>query len=161
MPPWFDLVVLLSIVVSTGWWMALLGRRQARGGRFLTASAVGFVGLALIATMVAHCIDVLSRLAVGTGHDGGPFTYNFRTYSLLLLGVALIASGAHLLRASLLMGASATGARADAVRGLLTVLLLALPLVPIHGFFAIPLSAIAGAAMVAVLWQAPPAPNPG
>jgi hypothetical protein len=160
MPPWSDLVVLLGIFVSTGWWMLHLHRRGLRGGRYAAASAVAFLGLALVLTMTAHCIDVLSRLAVGTGYDGAAFVYNFRTYSLMLLGAILIACGARLVRVSLLIGASGTEARVQAIRAVLMVLALVAPLIPIQGVFAIPLCVVAGVAMLLVLWHVRPTARP-
>jgi hypothetical protein len=154
-PPWFDLVVLLGIVISTVWWTIRLRRRGLRGGRFAAAALVGFLGLALLFTMTAHNIDVLSRLVVGTGYDGAVFGYNFRTYSLLLLGSVLIAAGARLLSVSSSIGTQ-RDARGPAARVILIVLALVVPLIPIHGFFAIPLSATAGAAMLLVLWRVSP-----
>ena len=101
MPAWSDLLVLLAIGVSTGYWVRLIRRRGALGAGFAVASAVAFLGLVLIVTMTAHCLDVLSRLAIGAAYDGSAFGYNFP------LG---------------------------------TVLVLVTPLIPIQGFFAIPLS---------------------
>jgi hypothetical protein len=155
MPPWSDLVVLLAIFVSTGWWMVRLHRRGLRGGHYAVASAVALLGLALIVTMTAHCLDVLSRLASGTGYDGAAFVYNFRTYSLLLLGGVLIACGGRLLRVSSLISESSADARLQALRAVLTVLAVVIPLIPIQGFFAIPLCVIAGLAMLLVLWRVP------
>ena len=159
MPPWSDLAVLFGIILSTGWWMARLRRRSARGGRYAAAAVVGFLGLTLVVAMTAHCLDVLSRLALGTGYDGAAFVYDFRTYSLLLLGAVLIAVGVRLLRVSSSIGTS-TDARGPALRAILAALALVVPLTPIHGFFAIPLSAIAGVALFLVLWRINPATRP-
>jgi hypothetical protein len=159
-PPLSDLAVLLGTFVSTGWWMLRLRRRGLRGGRYAAASAVALLGLSLIITMTAHCLDVLSRLAIGTGYDGAAFVYDFRTYSLLLLGTVLIASGARLVRVSHRIGASAVEARAEATRALLVVLALVAPLVPIQGFFAIPLCAMGATAMLLVLWCVRPVDRP-
>jgi hypothetical protein len=158
-PPWSDLVVLFGIVLSTGWWVARLRRRGLRGRRFAAAAAVGLLGLTLVVTMSAHCLDVLSRLAPGTGYGGAAFVYNFRTYSLLLLGAVLIGGGVRLLRVSPSIGAS-PDARGRALRAILTVFALVGPLIPIHGFFAIPLSLMAAIALFLVLWGAPPVLRP-
>lgn len=156
MPPLSDLAVLLGILVATVWWIVRLRRRGLRGGRLAAASGMAFLGLVLVVTMVAHSIDVLSRLLIGTGYDGAAFAYGFRTYSLLLLGAVLIACGTWLLRLSLLVAASPLDGRRRAVLAVLTVLALVIPLVPIQGFFAIPLSAIAAVALLLVLWQLRP-----
>ena len=153
--PWSDLVVLLGIVTSIGWWMIRLRRQGLRGGRYAAAGVVGFLGLTLVITMTAHSIDVFSRLVVGTGYDGAAFGYNFRTYALLLLGSVLIAAGARLLSVAWSIG-NRRDARGPVARPILVVLALVVPLIPIHGFFAIPLSATAGAAMLLVLWRLGP-----
>jgi hypothetical protein len=160
MPPWSDLLVLLGITVSTGYWVRLLLRRGLRGRGLALSSAVAFLGLVLIVTMTAHCLDVLSRLAIGTGYDGRAFVYNFRVYSLLLLGVVLIACGLRLLRISLAIGAQTRPIWGPAVGALATVLILVAPLIPIQGFFAIPLSALSGVLLFLVLWRAQPAGTP-
>jgi hypothetical protein len=107
--------------------------------------------------MTAHCLDVLSRLAVGTGYDGLAFAYNFRVYSLLLLGLVLIACGLRLLRISLAISARMPEIRGQAVRAVATVLILVAPLIPIQGFFAIPLTVLSGVLLVLVLWRIRPA----
>jgi hypothetical protein len=50
--------------------------------------------------------------------------------------------------------------RGPAVRAILPVLALVVPLIPIQGFFAIPLSALAGAAMLLVVWRLRPIARP-
>jgi hypothetical protein len=156
MPPWSDLAVLLAIIVSTGYWVRLLRRRGLRGGGLALSSAVAFLGLVLIVTMTAHCLDVLSRLAIGTGYDGLAFVYNFRVYSLLLLGVVLIACGLRLMRISLVIGARTPEIRGQAVGAVATVLILVAPLIPVQGFFAIPLTALSAGLLVLVLWRVRP-----
>jgi hypothetical protein len=154
--PWSDLAVLLGIVTSTACWVRLLRRRGFRGDRFAVSAAVAFLGLVLIVTMTAHCLDVLSRLVIGTSYDGAPFVYSFRAYSLLLLGVVLIGSGLRLLRISLAIGAPTADMRGQAIRAVATVLLLVAPLIPIQGFFAIPLSVLGGVSLLLVLWRMQP-----
>ncbi len=150
MPPWSDLLVLLGIVASTGYWLRLLRRRGLRGGRFAVAAAVALLGLVLIFTMTAHCLDVLSRLLIGAGYDGKAFVYDFRVYSLLLLGVVLIACGVRLLRISL-------GTGAGSGHTVTAVLILVAPLIPIQAFFAIPLTVLSGSVLLLILWLAEPA----
>jgi uncharacterized protein len=41
--------------ISTGWWTIRLRQRGVRGGRFAAAAVVGFLGLALVVTLVAAC----------------------------------------------------------------------------------------------------------
>jgi hypothetical protein len=147
--PLADIAVLLSIGISTPALAVLLRRRGLRGRRLFSAWWVGFYGIVLVVTMAAHCIDVLSRLYVGRGYDGAAFTYNFRVYGLMLLGALLIACGARLLRSALEVG-QPDAARGTAARTTLLVLAVVAPLIPIHSFFAIPLTVL-GALTLLVL----------
>lgn len=141
---------MLGIVTSTGYWWRLLRVRGLQGGRFAVWATVAFLGLVLIVTMTAHCLDVLSRLVIGTGHDGKVFVYDFRAYSLLLLGIVLIACGLRLLRISLGTGAGPS-------RTVTAVVILVASLTPIQPFFAIPLTVLSGAVLLLALWRAEPA----
>jgi hypothetical protein len=109
---------------------------------------VWFLGLVLLCTMSAHLIEILGRLVVGTSSVGTALPYDFRAYSLLLLGVVLVASGVYLMRQAGALGRGEPGARAAAVRGVIVVLLLNVPLIPIQAFFAGPLSGLGGITLV-------------
>ncbi|HEV2736807.1 MAG TPA: hypothetical protein VGV85_18350 [Longimicrobiaceae bacterium] len=156
--PLADIAVLLSIAISTPALVVLLRRRGLRGRRLFSAGLVGFYGVVLVVTMTAHCIDIFSRLCVGKGYDGAAFTYDFRVYGLMLLGVLLIACGARLLRSALEAG-HADAARGTAARTTLLVLAVVAPLIPIHSFFAIPLTAL-GVLTLVVLAFAGVRPRP-
>ena len=93
-----DIAVLVSVAVGTAVLAYLIRRWGTRGRRFWETLWLGFFGLFLVISMVAHCLDVLSRLALGTSYAGEPFPYNFRVYSLFLLGAVLIALGLQLLQ---------------------------------------------------------------
>lgn len=153
--PLSDIAVLLSIGVSTPALAALLWRRGVRGHRLLTSLWVGFVGLVLVASMVAHCVDVLSRLAIGTGYGGEAFVYNFRVYSLMLLGAVLIAAGAALLRVAPGLSTGDASARKSALRTDLVVLAMVAPLIPIHAIFATALTVLAVVTLVVLLAVGP------
>jgi hypothetical protein len=147
--PLADIAVLVSIGISAPALAVLLRRRGLRRRRLFSAGWVGFYGVVLVVMMTAHCIDILSRLYVGKGYDGAAFTYNFRVYGLMLLGALLIACGVRLLRSALEVG-HADAARGTAARTTLLVLAVVAPLIPIHSFFAIPLTAL-GALTLLVL----------
>jgi hypothetical protein len=57
-----DKLVLVAIALFTIAVIWALRRSGARGGRLLTASIVAFNGVALIAMMVGHSLDIASRL---------------------------------------------------------------------------------------------------
>jgi len=68
---------------------------------------------------------------------GVPFVYDFRLYSLLLLGAVLFVQGVRLLRAATAIAAGTPAARGEAVRTSLIVLGLAAGLIPIQFFGAV------------------------
>ena len=154
--PLTDIAVLLSIGISTPALARLLWRCGMRGRRLFTTVWVGFYGLVLAIMMVAHCIDVLSRLYIGQGYDGAAFVYNFRVYALLLLGAALIGCGLRLLKTALDLSHGGAAARSGGVRTTLLVLAVVAPLIPIHSFFAIPLTALGALTLLLLVWATVP-----
>jgi hypothetical protein len=157
--PWSDIAVLIGVVFSTMYWMRMLRQRGVRGQRFVASGIVGFLGLVLIVTMAAHCLDVLTRLAIGRGYDGSVFGYDFRVYSLFLLGLVLIGVGVQLLRASLALCVSAPNATGLTLGRVGIVLVIVTPLIPIQAFFAISLTVLSGVTFILVVWLARQ-PNP-
>ena len=151
MPPLSDLAVLAAITLATILWVRWLWRRGVRGRDLLASGWLGFLGLVLIVTLLAHNVDIASRLIVSRGHDGPAFGYNFRFYSLQLLGVVLIGCGVQLVRAAAGLGLGNPAARGSAMRTLALVLLVVVPLIPIQAFFAIPLSVLGAVALLLVL----------
>ncbi|HEV2149651.1 MAG TPA: hypothetical protein VGR37_19785 [Longimicrobiaceae bacterium] len=150
-----DIAVLLAIALGTPALGALLWRRGVRGRRFFTAMWVGFYGLVLTVMMTAHCLDVLSRLYVGRGYDGAAFPYDFRAYALLLLGALVVGCGARVLRAGLGLGSADPASRREGIRVTVAVLAVVAPLIPIHSFFAIPLTVLGVLTLAVLLWAAP------
>lgn len=150
--PVIDILVLLGIVAGTALMVALLRREGLRGRALAGAGWLGFSGVVLTVTMTAHCGDVLSRWHAGAGHDGTPWSYGFRIYSLLLLGGLLAHRGMHLLGAALRMGSGDAARAAAAMEGArgssVFVLLLVVPLLPVHTVFAMPLTVIAAGNLV-------------
>lgn len=148
--PGTDIAVLVVIVVGTVFLTHRLWRNGARGMRYAVTLSLCFLGLVLVATMTAHLVDILYKLSHGTTPQGALFRYDFRVYSLLLLGVLLAAAGLFLLRSGGGIGRGA-GSLLAARRIVVGVLLLVVPLIPIQAFFAIPLSVIAGICLTLLL----------
>ena len=150
--PSSDVVVLLAIALTTTVWVVRLWRRGVRGLRFAISAWLGFLGLVLIVALAAHCLDILSRLYAGASADGPVFTYNFRIYSLLLLGVMLIGAGINLLRAALGLSRGMASGRRSALRTLGLVVAIVLPLIPFQAFFAVPLGVLSAVTLPLVAW---------
>lgn len=150
--PSSDVIVLLAIVLATTVWVVRLWRRGVRGRRFAISGWLGLLGFVLVVALTAHCVDILSRLVAGSGHDGAVFTYNFRVYSLLLLGVLLIGAGVNLLRAALGLSRGMASARRSALRTLAVVVAIMLPLIPFQAFFAVPLGVLSAVTLPLVAW---------
>jgi hypothetical protein len=138
-----DKLVLVAIALFTIAVIWALRRSGARGGRLLTASIVAFNGVALIAMMVGHSLDIASRLYVGRSYEGVELTYNFRIYSLFLLAAVLTACGMALVRAAFGLTRNTAGATRHGLRSAAVTLLVVIPLLPIQSFFAIILTVLA------------------
>jgi cytosine/creatinine deaminase len=138
--PSSDVIVLLAIVLATTGWVVRLWRGGVRGRRFAISGWLGFLGILIVVALAAHCIDILSRLYAGTGQDGAAFAYNFRVYSLLLLGVLLIGAGINLLRAALGLSRGMPSAR--------------------QAFFAVPLGVLSAVTLPLVAWFRDASPSP-
>ena len=120
------------IVIGIDHW-----RHGQRGWRLAALVFVSFYGVGLVATMTAHCADIIHNVVLRNRSvvDGSPFTYNWRTYSLLLFGVLLIDRGIRCLRAARRFAAGDSAARTDILKSGALVLAITLPIIPIHAFF--------------------------
>jgi hypothetical protein len=124
------------IVVGVDHW-----RRGQRGWRLAALVFVSFYGVGLVATMAAHCADIIHNLALrNRSMDGSLFSYNWRTYSLLLFGVLLIDRGIRVLRAARRLAAGDRAARTDILKSGALVLAITLPLIPVHAIFGVLMS---------------------
>ena len=132
------------IVVGIDHW-----RRGQRGWRLAALVFVSFYGVGLVATMAAHCADIIHNLVLRNRSlvDGSPFTYNWRTYSLLLFGVLLIDRGIRVLRAARRFAGGDASAR-DILRNGAVVLAITLPIIPIHAFFGVLISVWSSLALI-------------
>ena len=145
-----EIAVLLVIALGTVVFTHRLWRMGARGWRYAVGWSLCFFGLVLVASMTAHIVEILLRLALGTTYPGPAFRYDFRAYSLLLFGVLLGTAGLFLFRLGGAIG-RAGGSRLAALRAVVVVLLLVVPLIPIQAFFAVPLSILGGACLGLIL----------
>jgi len=145
-----DRIVLAVIALCSLALIATLYRRGVRGRRLITATVVGFDGIALSAMMLGHTVDIAWRLYLGTSYEGAPMTYDFRRYSLFLLAAVLIACGIALLRAAWGIAGGAANARRNATRAAAITLAVVAPLLPIQFFFALMHMVLASIALAAL-----------
>ena len=133
------------IVVGIDHW-----RRGQRGWRLAALAFVSLYGVGLVATMSAHCADIIHNLVLRNRSfvNGSPFTYNWRTYSLLLFGVLLIDRGIRVLRAARRFAGGDASARTDILRNGAVVLAITLPIIPIHAFFGVLISVWSSLALI-------------
>jgi hypothetical protein len=134
--PHIDQIVLTLLALSLVGSIVFQARRGARGGRLAVAALATFYGLVLVTMLGGHCADVLYGLTHHlTSIHGQPFAYEWRTYSLLLFGVLLVRLGARCVVAAASLGRGAAEARAAFLRTAATVLVIVVPIIPIHAFF--------------------------
>ena len=120
---------LVAIIGATIWFAVAAGRR---GARVLAAvGAVTFFCGALIAFLgLAHTLAV-----IGEAFSRPPaFEYDFRLYSLVMLGVSLIAGGLRCLSTSWNVARGDARAWKAALTATILLLVINVPLMPIQGF---------------------------
>jgi len=134
--PYTDPIVFSAILASL---ILSIGYQWRRGLRWRPLAVTTFAmwfSFGVISTMVMHCLDVLWGLTHHvTSMTGKPFTYDWRTYSLLLFGALMIWFGVRCLRAALRIGRGEESARLEFLRLVAVVLAIVLPLIPVHPFF--------------------------
>jgi len=150
--PSMDIDQVVQIVLLVG--LIVVGiehwRRGQRGWRLAALAFVSLYGVGLVATMSAHCADIIHNLVLRNRSvvDSSPFTYNWRTYSLLLFGVLLIDRGIRVLRAARRFAGGDASARTDILRNGAVVLAITLPIIPIHAFFGVLISVWSSLALI-------------
>jgi len=151
MPVFPDLAALILLFLGTAISAVLLWRKNIRGWNLFLMTWLVFYGLALSAMMLGHCFEILSQaVATGMAQKGTSWTYDFRFYSLLLLGVLLIWRGIwYLLAVTKLSRGDMAGWRI-ALNNTFVVLAIVVPLIPIQTLFAVILS-ILGAVTILIL----------
>ena len=150
--PYTDPIVLGLLIVSLIGSLAYQRRRGLRGGRLAVVTFAMFYGLAVIAALGMHDVDVLYGLthhltSFGTGK---PFAWNWHTYSLLLFGVLMVWFGARCVRYAVWMGRGDASARTAFLRLAFVLLLIVLPIVWIQPFFGVAGSVLSVIALLVV-----------
>jgi hypothetical protein len=161
--PYVDQVVMGALLVALLAVPTLLRLLGARGARLFAAAFAGFHGAGLVAMLAAHCADILYNVALRNKSfvDGKPFGYDWRTYSLLLFGVLLMALGVRVLRAAFALAAGDGAARAELLRATGLVLLICAPVIPVHAFFGALISGWSALTLVVVGLRASARPAAG
>jgi len=122
------LLVLFAVIGGTIWFAAAARGRGA--GALAAVGAVTFFCGALIGLLgVAHTVAVIGRAL-----RGPTFEYNFRLYSLVMLGVSLIAGGLCCLSTSWNVARGDARAWKTALAATTLLLVVNAPLMPIQGF---------------------------
>jgi hypothetical protein len=138
---------LLALYASTGASIWFAVRARKRGARALaTVGAVAFFSGALIASLGgAHTLAV-----VGRALRRPSFVYDFRLYSLVLLGVCQITGGVRCLSTSWSLVRGSAGAWKAALAATAWLLIVNVPLVPITGFAGLP-ALLASATLITLI----------
>jgi hypothetical protein len=125
-------------------------RRGQRRWRLAALTFISFYGVGLVASMSAHCADIIHNLVLRNRSvvDGSPFTYNWRTYSLLLFGILLIGRGIRILVAVRRFAAGDPTARGHILRSSAVVLAITLPIIPIQAVFGVLMSVWSSLALI-------------
>jgi hypothetical protein len=151
-----DVLVLLVVFAGTIASAVLLRRQGIRGRGLLAAVWLSFYGLMLTAMMLAHSAEVVYRtVAARAAVTSSASIYNFRVYSLLLLGALLIWAGVVSLRAAPGLGRGSVEARRAALRASVAVLALVAPLIPIQKLFGILLSVLSMFSLLVLMRRSP------
>jgi hypothetical protein len=135
-------------------WFAWRAARFRRSRADLAAATVQLaIGLLIALLSAVHSITV----AVVAARRDGPLVYDFRFYSLELLGGLLIALGLGLVFAAAGIARGEVMARRAAIGACLGLLAVNLPLMPLQGF-AIGFSVFAAIGLAVLLFVRPRGP---
>jgi hypothetical protein len=150
--PYTDPIVFGLLLLSLLGSLVYQWRRGLRAGRLAVVTFAMFYGLAVISALGMHCLDVLYGLTHGLTSfmTGKPFAWDWHTYSLLLFGVLMVWLGVQCLRRALRMGRGDAGARVEFLRLTGVMLLIVLPIIPIHPFFGPIASGLSAIALLVV-----------
>lgn len=140
-------------LLATAVFAVAMRRRGARGRRLLASTWVFFYGLFLAVMLSMHSVVILG-LRLFERPAGDPFVYDFKLYSLLLVGAAFITQGVRYMRAAGRLAASDGAAKREALRASYVVLALAVPMIPIQ-FFGTVLTAGGVVSIMALILLAP------
>jgi hypothetical protein len=136
-------LALFTAIGATIWFAAT---RERGAVALVAAGAVTFFCGALIASLgSAHTIAVIGRALRGPS-----FVYNFRLYSLVLLGTCQMAGGLRCLSTSWRVTRGDARAWKSALAATMALLIVNVPLIPIQGF-AGATSLIAGVTLITLI----------
>jgi hypothetical protein len=111
-------------------------RMGVRGRRLAVSWWAAFYGVALTVMLAAHCIEIAyNTVTHAPSFADGAFKYDFRVYSLELMGALLVVLGIRALRAAFGMARGEREARRAMLKTLAVVLAIAAPVIPIHWVF--------------------------
>jgi hypothetical protein len=120
-------LALFTAIGATIWFAAT---RERGAVTLVAAGAVTFFCGALIASLgSAHTVAVIGRALRGPS-----FVYNFRLYSLVLLGACQMAGGLRCLSTSWRVASGDARAWKSALIATMLLLIVNVPLIPIQGF---------------------------
>jgi hypothetical protein len=135
----FDTVFAAVGLVGLGWilWLTLIDARRRRlpVAVLLAAGMDAACGLASFLLGGAHLLSVVGRALRGTMLEGtGDFTYDFRFYSLVMLGLLLVVPGILCLWSASRLAKAQPVARKIGFWASLVLVVVNGPLIPIQKF---------------------------
>lgn len=149
--PLSDVAVLVATALFTAMFVAVVWRRGVRGRRLLAAGWLAFFGFMVTDMMLAHSIEIgYHSIVGGTSFTGAEWKFDFRTYSLQLLGAVLIWQGVRSILAAFGIARGDVSARRAAFVSMGLVLAVVAPLIYIHAFFGYLLSGLSVVSMLVV-----------
>ena len=128
-------VLMIGMIIGSIGFAVAMSRRRVPGALVAAAAIDLYCGVVVASLGTMHLLAVVGRALAGKGSGpGGTFVYDFRFYSLLLFGVALMTPAVAALTAvRRLTRGDAAGSRV-AVSASVALLALNIPLVPIQAF---------------------------
>ena len=121
--------LVLFTVIGATIWFAAAARGRGAGALAAVGSVTFFCGALIGLLGAAHTLAVIGRALRGPASE-----YDFRLYSLVMMGVALIAGGLRCLSTSWNVARGDVRAWKAAIGATTLLLVVNLPLVPIQGF---------------------------
>ena len=128
-------MIMIGMIFGSFGFAAAARRRRVPGALVAAAAIDLYCGVVIASLGTMHLLAVVGRALAGKGSGpGGTFVYDFRFYSLLLFGVALMTPALAALTAvrRLTRGDAAAGRVAESAS--VALLALNIPLVPIQAF---------------------------
>jgi hypothetical protein len=129
------IVLLIALIVATIVFAAAARRRRVPHALVALAAINLFCGGLVASLGTAHLLAVVGRALAGKGSGpGGTFVYDFRFYSLVLLGVLLLGASVACVTAVRSLARGEAAGRRVTCSAAVMLLALNVPLMPIEGF---------------------------